>query len=107
MPHHNQVNEGDCVELDAPPHHHAHHIDEDHGDDDEGDQASPHTEAGQDKQDDEHSPQRREKGHHRAVPHRQVLLVVHVEDTAEECAGLSWNSFRRSQDLNLLVFYDL
>ena len=83
QPHHDQVDQGHCVEADAPQPHDAEHVDQDHGDGEADEGRGPHLEAQQHRGHHEDGPQRHAQVERRVVGNGEVLLVEHVEDAAQ------------------------
>lgn len=65
-----------------PPAHHAHDVDDDHYDVDYDHNCRPNVQACEQHHDGEHPKEGDGEAYQGLRPHRQVLFVVHVEETA-------------------------
>ena len=83
QPHHDQVDQGHCVEADAPQPHDPEHVDQDHGDGEAHQGRRPQLEAQQHGGHHQDGAQRHAQVERRVVSDGQVLLIEHVEDAAQ------------------------
>lgn len=98
---HDEVDQGNGVELDVPPVHDAGHVDGDGKDDTNHDGGGHDVQTGQQEGDDENCQQRDANRLQSFAPDRQVLLVVHVEHAADTFKSNFW-----TQDWRIYVFID-
>ena len=84
MNYHDEVDERDGVETDAPQRHHAEHWREDHADGGDHEQRRPDVEAEQHERHEQDGAHAGAQVDPRLRADRQVLLVEHVEDAVGE-----------------------
>jgi len=81
---HDEVDERDGVEGDVPPVHQGPQVDQDQDDAEQDDCGRPEVHAHEEESDHKYCGQGDPQGGQRVLPHRQVLLVKHIEDGVGE-----------------------
>lgn len=83
FPHHDQVDQGHCIEADAPQPHDPKHVDQDHGDGDADEHGWPQLEAQKHCRHHKYGRQGHTQIQSCVIRNCEVLLVKHVENAVK------------------------